>query len=150
MQKFATPKYHDVPPKLRRLSAQRNALAASSVSFSDCPAAAGTIATLMSEHRRVPQAALAIKLHWLPILVEEDAMSHGSSRQRHNGLAKTPVGLYLTYAGFTAHPQRKIRKLAAYPRLPRRTRRRTKGLMPRRCSDIGRGFVWCSGASFFR
>jgi hypothetical protein len=47
----------------------------------------------------------------LPIAVEEDAMSHG--------------GLYLTYAGFTAHPQREIRKLAAHPRLPRRTQRRT-------------------------
>lgn len=104
----------------------------------------------MSEHRRVPRAALAVKLHWLPIPVEEDAMSHGASGQRHNGRAKTPVGLYLTYAGFAAHPQRKIRKLAAYPRLPRRTRRLTNGLMPRRCSDMGRGFVWCSGASFFR
>lgn len=59
-------------------------------------------------------------------------------------------GLYLTYAGFTAHPQGEIRKLAASRDYRAGPDAEPQILMPRRCSDIGRGFVLCSGASFFR
>jgi hypothetical protein len=58
MQEFATRKYHGVLPGLEFLSAEKKASEASSIYFSDCSPAGGTVAAFkFSEHRHVPLAA---------------------------------------------------------------------------------------------